>query len=104
VCSIATQADGIVGLDILETIGVHVDLENRKLKLPDASEHKNSSLTTEADREQGQSFRATLTVFSNSDESGKANRHVKPNSLDMVVTATCEDPLGPKYHDRDEKE
>jgi hypothetical protein len=58
VCSLATQADGIIGLDMLESLGAHVDLENRQLLLLDAAEHRRSSLTTGADREQAVDIRA----------------------------------------------
>jgi hypothetical protein len=64
-------------------LGAHVDLEIRKLIFLDVSEQKYSSLKTDADREQGESIRASLTVLSNSDGSGKANRNVKPNTLSM---------------------
>jgi hypothetical protein len=56
------RAEGIISLDILESLEAHVDLENRKLRLLDASEHKRSSLKTETYREQGESIRASLTV------------------------------------------
>jgi hypothetical protein len=81
-----------------------VDLDNRILKLLDVPEHKNRSLTTDVDRDQDENTRASLTIFSNSDGSEKAKRHVKPSSMDMVVTTTCDNHLGLHSNNRNEQE
>jgi hypothetical protein len=50
VCSLATQADSIICLDMLVSLRAQVDLENRQLLLLDAAEHRRSSLRMGADR------------------------------------------------------
>jgi hypothetical protein len=102
VCSLPTQTDGIIGLDMLESLGAHVDLENRQLLLLDAAEHRRSSLTMGADREQAADIRASLIVFSNSDKSGTENRRVKTTGADATIATTSEDPLGSNNEDKDE--
>jgi hypothetical protein len=52
VCSLATEANGITGLDVLETLGASVDLDNQKLKLLEVPEPKKDPQKRDIGREQ----------------------------------------------------
>jgi hypothetical protein len=103
VCSLATKADGIVGLDLLEALRAHIDLEKRELTLVNASRIPTGSLTIHVNRERGENVKASLTVFSKPDKLGNANRPVNRKISDTGVTETC-DKLEPLSINRDGSE
>ena len=74
VCSLPTDADGIIGIDFLSMVNAKLDLKTQELLLSKQLSFDHGPSNWEEREANGQANRVALTVFSNSDGHGSRQR------------------------------
>ena len=74
VCSLPTDADGIIGMDFLAMVNAKLDLKTQELIMSKQPSFDHGPSKWEAREANGKANRVALTIFSNSDGHGSRQR------------------------------